>query len=201
MRLTSHDFQTAAHQAQGLRHDLDNATRSAEKLHKDHIANTFLFTSKVLDQYKRMSDAHAEVLHGMLRDFSVTSALNGNDPTALAQEAMTLITKGFANQSGRSGNFINETAAAYAEIMRLVVQYGTDSFVGAQSVSRSATDTASLQPQSLQNAWMAPFMSAFQNAANMMTANMGSLATLQPASNNAANVADIKPATGGKSAK
>ena len=172
-----------------------------KKLHKDHIANTFLFTSKVLDQYKRMSDAHAEVLHGMLRDFSMTSALNGNDPTALAQEAMSLITRNFANQSNRSGNFISETAAAYAEIMRLVVQYGTDSFVGAQSVSRSATDSASLQPQNLQNAWMAPFMNAFQNAASMMTAGMGSLTALQPASNSAANVADIKPVTSGKSAK
>lgn len=172
-----------------------------KKLHKDHISNTFLFTSKVLDQYKRMSDAHAEVLHGMLRDFSVTSALNGNDPTALAQEAMSLITRNFANHSSRSGSFINETAAAYAEIMRLVVQYGTDSFVGAQSIGRSVTDGALLQPQNLQNAWMAPFMSAFQNAANMMNASMGSLATLQSSSNNAANVADIKPATGGKSAK
>lgn len=172
-----------------------------KKLHKDHIANTFLFTSKVLDQYKRMSDAHAEVLHSMLRDFSVVSALNGNDPMALAQEAMSLITKSFANQSNRSGNFINETAAAYAEIMRLVVQYGTDSFIGAQSVSRSATDGAALQPQNLQNAWIAPFMSAFQNAASMMTAGMGSFAAMQPASNTSANVAEIKPATGGKSAK
>jgi len=114
---------------------------------------------------------------------------------------MNLITRNFSNHSTRSGNFISETAAAYAEIMRLVVQYGTDSFVGAQSIGRSITDGGSLQPQSLQNAWMAPFMSAFQNAANMMGASMASLASPQPASNSAANVADIKPATGGKSVK
>lgn len=170
-----------------------------KKLHKNHIANTFLFTSKVLDQYKRITDAHAEAMHGMLRDFSAASAFDGSDPMALTQNAINLITKGLATQGDRSSNFISETAAAYAEIMRLVVEYGNDTFAGLQSASRSATAQGSTSPQSLQNAWVAPFMSAFQNAANLMTAGLGTIAAAQSGVSNG-SASEAKSSAGSRRA-
>ena len=95
-----------------------------KKLHKDHIANTFLFTSKVLDQRRRITDAQAEVIHGLLQDLARNKAIDGGkDPALMAQNAMRQLSEGMAKQSARSSDLLKETAAAYAEIMRLAMSY------------------------------------------------------------------------------
>lgn len=137
-------------------------------LHKNHIANTFLFTSKLLDQRRRINDAQVEVIHGLLHDLAEsTNASSGQDPTAIAQHAMQTISESFAKQSSRSGDLMKETAAAYAEILRLAMAYGGDTFAGLQTASRDAAQLTAPQP-TVANPWMDSFMQSFDKASKMM---------------------------------
>lgn len=137
-------------------------------LHKNHIANTFLFTSKLLDQRRRISDAQVEVIHGLLHDLAAsTSGQPGQDPAVIARQAMQTISESFANQNARSGDLMKETAAAYAEILRLAIAYGGDTFAGLQTASRDAAQLAAPQPV-VANPWMDNFMHSFESATRLM---------------------------------
>ena len=137
-------------------------------LHKNHIANTFLFASKLLDQGRRINDAQAEAIHGLLHEVGATTGEEaGKDPTTMAQHAMQKLSENIADQSARSGDLLKETAAIYAEIMRLAIAYGNDTFAGLQTASRSAARVAAPTP-SVSNPWMDGFMQAFEQAAELM---------------------------------
>ncbi|MDE1893534.1 MAG: hypothetical protein KGJ96_02475 [Xanthomonadaceae bacterium] len=137
-------------------------------LHKNHIANTFLFTSKLLDQRRRISDAQVEVIHGLLRDLAASaSGQPAQDPAQMAQQAMQAISESLANQSARSGEFLKETAAAYAEILRLAIAYDSDTFAGLQTAGRDVA-TFATPPSASANPWMDSFMHSFESAANLM---------------------------------
>ena len=142
-----------------------------QKLHKDHIANTFLFTAKVLEQYKRISDAHTEAMHSMLRDMAAVAKLEGGDPAALAQNAMAQATRALTAQGARASTAASEMATAYAEILRLVVEYGNDSFTGTQDAGRTLGAAGSTLP----DAWSAPWTSAFETMLKMMGDNIAAL--------------------------
>jgi len=138
-------------------------------LHKNHMANTFLFASKLLDQRRRISDAQVEVIHGLLHDLAVSTSSSqaGQDPAVIAQQAMQTISGSIASQSARSGELLKETAAAYAEILRLAIAYGSDTFAGLQTASRDAAQLGA--PQStVANPWMDSFMHSFENATKLM---------------------------------
>ncbi|MCW8807849.1 MAG: hypothetical protein OQK79_07025 [Rhodanobacter sp.] len=143
-----------------------------KKLHKDHIANTFLFTNKVLDQRRRINDAQAEVIHGLLQDLAKNAAIEGGkDPALMAQNAMRQLSESVAKESARSSDFLKETAAAYAEIMRLTMSYSTDTFVGLQTAGRDAVRTKPSASAS-DNPWVDTFISTFENAANLMNTGL-----------------------------
>ena len=139
-----------------------------KKLHRDHIANTFLFTSKVLDQRRCISDAQAEVIHGLLNDLAANAGNQepGQDPTTIAQNAVGQISESFAKGSSRSSDFFKETVAAYAEILHLAMGYSADTFVGMQTATRD-TGRINASTAALGNPWMESFMSAFENAAKL----------------------------------
>lgn len=144
-----------------------------KKLHQDHIAHTFLFTTRVLEQYRRITDAQVEVLHSVLRNFSTAAPIDGVDPLILARNAMSQIIRALGNPNGDSGTYIGETAAAYAEIMRLIVDYANDSFVGA---SRTLDEIGSFgrdMSTNLQDAWTSSFVDTFQGAVSLMTGAVG----------------------------
>lgn len=137
-------------------------------LHKNHIANTFLFTSKLLDQRRRISDAQVEVIHGLLHDLAEgATGQSGQDPAVIAQKSMQTISESFAKQSARAGELTKETAAAYAEILRLAMAYGGDTFAGLQTASREASKLAAPQP-TVANPWMDSFMQSFESATKLM---------------------------------
>ncbi|TAL99330.1 MAG: hypothetical protein EPN69_00785 [Rhodanobacter sp.] len=144
-----------------------------KKLHKDYIANTFLFTSKVLDQRRHISDAQAEVIHGLLHDLAASAGNpeSGQDPAAIAQDAMRKISESFASQSAQSSDFFKETAAAYAEILRLAMGYSADTFVGMQTATHDA-GRINASTTAVSNPWMDSFISAFENASEMMSSGL-----------------------------
>ena len=148
------------------------------KLHKDHIANTFLFTSKILEQHKRITDAQADALHAWIREASTSLASASNDPASFTQDAVDRITKAVASHNSRATNVMAEAAAAYAEIMRLVVEYGNDSFAGFQNAGRALGAGGTSPAGDFQNAWSAPFMGAFESAAKLMSTTLQSLGNL-----------------------
>lgn len=138
-------------------------------LHKNHIANTFLFASKVLDQRRRINDAQVEVMHGLLHDLAgSTGSQQGQDPAAIAQHAAQAISESIANHSVRSGELLKETAAAYAEILRLAIAYGNDTFAGLQTACRDAAQLTAPQP-GIGSPWMDGFTRSFENAADMIS--------------------------------
>ena len=142
---------------------------NSSKLQKNQIANTFLFTSKLLDQRRRISDAQIEVIHGLLHDVAA-AANNGasQDPAAMAQHVMQTISQSMAGQSKRSGALAKETAEAYAEILRLVMAYGGDTFAGWQTISRDAAKLNAPSGNAM-NPWMDSFMRSFEDAANLLS--------------------------------
>lgn len=144
-----------------------------KKLHKDFIANTFLFTSKVLDQRRHISDAQAEVIHGLLRDLAASAGRpeSAQDPTKIAQDAMRKISESFASESARSSDFFKETAAAYAEILRLAMGYSADTFVGMQTATHDV-GRINASTTAVSNPWMESFISAFENAAGLMSSGL-----------------------------
>ena len=143
-----------------------------KKLHKDHIANTFLFASKVLDQRRHISDAQAEVIHRLLNDLAANAdnPASGQDPAAIAQNAMRQISENFVSESARSSDFFNETVAACAEILRLAMGYSADTFVGMQTAARG-TGRINASTAALDNPWMESFISAFENAAKLVNSS------------------------------
>ena len=140
-----------------------------KQLHQDHIAHTFLFTTRVLEQYRRITDAQVEVLHSVLRNFSTAAPIDGVDPLILARNAMGQITRALVNPNGHSSTYIGETAAAYAEIMRLIVDYANDSFVGASRTRDEIGPFGRGLSTSLQDAWTSSFVEAFKGAVSLMT--------------------------------
>ncbi len=144
-----------------------------QKLHKDHIANTFLFTSKLLDQRRRISDAQAEVIHGLLNDLAAHAGNQepGQDPATTAQNAMRQISESFANESTRSSDFFKETVAAYTEILRLAMGYSADTFVGMQTATRDA-GRINASTTAVSNPWMESFIKSFESAADLMSSSL-----------------------------
>lgn len=138
-----------------------------KKLHEAHIANTFLFTSKILEQRRRISDAQAEILHGLLHDLAANAGNPEPDPTTIAQNAMRQISESIASQSTRSSDFLKETAAAYAEILRLAMGYSADAFVGMQIAGRGA-GRINASTTALGNPWMESLISSFESTANLV---------------------------------
>ncbi len=176
-----------------------------KKLHHDHIAHTFLFTAKVLEQYRRITDVQVEVLHGVLCDFSTVAAMDGVDPLALARNAAGQITRSLVNQNERSGTYMAETAGAYAEIMRLIVDYANDSFAGVSCTRNEIGALGGGLSAQLQDAWTASFVNAFQGAVNLMTGMIGA-STAEVAGTNpktAAGTHGVAPpdATAGRAGK
>ena len=146
-----------------------NQLDKLKKLHRDHIANTFLFTSEILDQRRHISDAQAEVIHGLLNDLAANAGTqeSGQDPATIAQNAMRQIRESFASESSRSSDFFRETVAAYAEILRLAMGYSADTFVGMQTATRD-TGRINASTAALGNPWMESFISAFENASKLV---------------------------------
>lgn len=144
-----------------------------KQVHRNHVANTFLFASKLLDQRRRISDAQVEVIHGLLHDLAaiVDDAHQARDPAAIAQNAMRHISEGLASQSERSGDFFRETAASYAEILRLAVDYSADTFAGMQAAGRHAGRTGG-STIAVGNPWMTSFISSFESAADLMNSSI-----------------------------
>ena len=176
-----------------------------KKLHQDHIAHTFLFTAKVLEQHRRISDVQLEVLHGVLRDFSTAATLDGFDPLALVRNAVSQITRSLVNQNERSSTYIGETAGAYAEIMRLIVDYANDSFAGVSCTRDEIGALGAGLSARLQDAWTTSFVNAFQGAVNLMTGTIGAY-TAEAAGTNpkaAAGTHGVDPpgATAGRAGK
>lgn len=143
------------------------------KLHKDHIANTFLFTSKVLDQRRHLSDAQAEVIHGLLHDLetSIDTQEAEQDPAMVAQNAMRQISEKFASQSARSIEFFKETVAAYAEFLRLAMNYSADTFVGRQTAAHDAW-RINASTMALCNPWMEGLIGCFEDAAHLIDSSL-----------------------------
>jgi hypothetical protein len=171
-----------------------------KRLHKQHIANTFLFTSKVLDQRRRISDAQAEVMHGLLRDLAGhATADGGKDPALMAQQALQQLSDSTARQSARSSDFLKETAAAYAEIMRLAMAYSTDTFVGLQTAGR---DAARIDPSTSasDNPWVDTFISTFENAASLMSSGLKPMIGAVDSQRHG-RAANERSAAGGKAAR
>ncbi len=144
-----------------------------KKLHRDHIANTFLFTSKILEQRRRISDAQADVIDGLLHDLAANAGNlePGHDPATIAQNAMQQISDSFAKQSTRSNDFFKETVAAYAEILRLAAGYSADTFVGMQTATRDS-GRINASTAAVNNPWMESFINAFENSAKLMNSGL-----------------------------
>ena len=143
-----------------------------KKLHKDHIANTFLFTNKVLDQRRRISEAQAEAMHGLLQDLAgMVSEQVGEDPAQVAHNALRRISEAWAGQSARSTEFFGETTGAYAEILRLVMGYSADTFVSMQTAGRQVGQI-NASTTAVGNPWMESFIDSFENAAELMDTSL-----------------------------
>ena len=160
-----------------------------KQIHKNHVANTFLFASKLLDQRRRISDAQVEVIHGLLHDLAASNdGEAGRDPAAMAQQALQQISKSIASQSGRSGELFKETAAAYAEILRLAMAYGSDTFAGLQTASRDAVQLGT-PPAKLANPWMDSFLHSFEDATHLVNSGLKPVMAMSESTARAAHAA------------
>lgn len=150
-----------------------NQLDQLKKLHRDYIANTFAFTGKILDQRRHISDAQAEVIHGLLNDLAANTGTQepGQDPATIAQNAMRKISESVAKGSSRSTDFFKETVAAYAEILRLAMGYSADTFVGMQAATRDAA-RINASTTVVSNPWMESFINAFESSADLMNSSL-----------------------------
>ncbi len=149
-----------------------------QKLHTAHIANTFLFAGKILDQQRRITDAQTDALHEALVQMAKTNAFDPQqDPTAMVKNAVTTFSSGLSGHNSRVNHLVGSMADAYMSIMNMALEYGNDTFTHFQHLTKTSDAPASDNgvPVESWKSWSDMFSKAVKESSDLFADNMRTL--------------------------